>query len=64
MKLLYLVLRQVAGKWKMPPHATMFGFDFRQGQEEPVGGDEPKLTRALPPQDAHLMSQGDELKLQ
>ena len=32
--------------------------------EKPVGGDEPKLTRALPPQDGHLMSQGDELKLQ
>jgi len=32
--------------------------------EEPVGRDEPKLTRALPPQDGHLMSQGDELKLQ
>src|SRR5450830_1224793 len=32
--------------------------------EEPVGGEEPKLTRALPPQDSHLMSQGDELKLQ
>ena len=26
--------------------------------------EEPKLTRALPPQDGHLMSQGDELKLQ
>jgi hypothetical protein len=25
--------------------------------EEPVGGDEPKLTRAL--QDGHLMSRGD-----
>ena len=32
--------------------------------EEPVCGEEPKLTRALPPQDSHLMSQGDELKLQ
>ena len=32
--------------------------------EEPVGGEEPKLIRALPPQDGHLMSQGDELKLQ
>jgi len=32
--------------------------------EQPVGGEEPKLTRALPPQDGHLMSQGDELKLQ
>ena len=27
-------------------------------------GEDPKLTRALPPQDSHLMSQGDELKLQ
>ncbi len=32
--------------------------------EEPVGGDEPKLTRTLPPQDGHLMSRGDEPKLQ
>ena len=32
--------------------------------QEPVGGEEPKLTRALPPQDGHLMSQGDEFKLQ
>ena len=32
--------------------------------EEPVRGEEPKLTRALPPQDGQLMSQGDELKLQ
>jgi hypothetical protein len=32
--------------------------------EEPVGGEEPKLTRALPPQDGHQVSQGDELKLQ
>jgi hypothetical protein len=32
--------------------------------EEPVGGEEPKLARALPPQNGHLMSQGDELKLQ
>ena len=32
--------------------------------EEPVGGEEPKLTRALPPKDGHLMSQGDELELQ
>jgi hypothetical protein len=27
-------------------------------EEEPVGGEEPKLTRALPPQDGHLMAQG------
>ena len=32
--------------------------------EQPIGGGEAKLTRALPPQDAHLMSQCDELKLQ
>jgi hypothetical protein len=31
--------------------------------EEPVDGEEPKLTRASPLQDGHLMSQGDELKL-
>ena len=31
--------------------------------EEPVGGEEPKPTWVLPPQDGHLMSQGDELKL-
>ena len=29
-----------------------------------VSGEEPKLTRALPPQDRHLMSQGDELEPQ
>ena len=38
--------------------------DLWPNPEEPVGGDEPKLTRALPPQDGHPMSQGDELKLQ
>src|ERR1035437_9069106 len=32
--------------------------------QEPVGGEEPRATRSLPPQDGHLMSQGDELKLQ
>ena len=32
--------------------------------EQPVSGEQPKLTRALPPQDRHLMSQGDELELQ
>ena len=32
--------------------------------EEPVGGEEPKPTRVLPPHDGHLMAQGDELKLQ
>ena len=52
------------------------GFDQHHGVEDlrpnsvkpnpkqPVGGEEPKLTRALPAQDGHLMSQGDELKLQ
>jgi hypothetical protein len=38
--------------------------DPKPHPEKPVGGEEPKLTRALPPQDGHLMSQGDELKLQ
>ena len=32
--------------------------------EHPVGGEETKLTMALPLQDGHLMSQGDEPKLQ
>ena len=32
--------------------------------KQPVGGEEPKLTRALPAQDGHLMSQRDELELQ
>ena len=32
--------------------------------EQPVGGEEPGLARALPPQDGHLMSQGDELEFQ
>jgi hypothetical protein len=32
--------------------------------DESVGGEEPKLTRASPTQDGHLMPQGDELKLQ
>ena len=31
--------------------------------EEPVCGEEPKLARSLLPQDGHLMSQDDELKL-
>ena len=45
----------VQGLWPNPvkPHP-----------EEQVGEEEPKLIRALPPQDGHLMSQGDELKLQ
>jgi hypothetical protein len=29
-----------------------------------VGEEEPKAARAFPPQDDHLMSRGDELKLQ
>jgi hypothetical protein len=37
---------------------------WKPDPEEAVGGEEPKLTRALPPQDGHLMAQGDELKLQ
>ena len=32
--------------------------------EEPVGGEKPKLTRALPPQDGHLMPKGEKLKFQ
>ena len=32
--------------------------------EQPVGGDEPRPARALPPQDGHLMSQGDEFEFQ
>src|ERR1019366_10051288 len=32
--------------------------------EEPVCAEESKPTRTLTPQDGHLMSQGDELKLQ
>jgi hypothetical protein len=51
------------------------GFDQHHGVEdlrpnsvepnpkEPVGGEEPKLTRALATQDGRLMPQGDELKL-
>ena len=30
----------------------------------PVGGEEPRLARALPTQDGHLVSQSDELELQ
>ena len=32
--------------------------------EEPVCGEQPKPTRALPSQDGHLMSQGNELEFQ
>jgi hypothetical protein len=32
--------------------------------EQPVGGEEPGLARALPAQDCQLMSQGDEFELQ
>ena len=32
--------------------------------EQPVGGEEPGLARALPAQDGQLMSQGDEFELQ
>ncbi len=38
--------------------------DGGQVREKPAGGEVPKLTRALPPQDSHLMSQGNELKIQ
>ena len=52
------------------------GFDQHHGVEDlrpnsvkpnpkqPVGGEEPKLTRPLPAQDGHLVSQREELKLQ
>jgi hypothetical protein len=32
--------------------------------EEPVCAEQPRATLSLPPQDGHLMSQGDEFKLQ
>jgi hypothetical protein len=32
--------------------------------EEPIDGEEPKPTGVLPPQDAHLMSKGNELEFQ
>src|SRR5664280_1630256 len=32
--------------------------------EEPVCAEQPRATWSLPPQDGHLMSQGDEFKLQ
>ena len=32
--------------------------------EEPVGGEEPRSTWVLPPQDSHLMSKGNELEFQ
>ena len=32
--------------------------------EQAVGGEEPRPARALPAQDGHLMSQGDEFELQ
>jgi hypothetical protein len=32
--------------------------------EQPVGGEEPRLSGTLPTQDGHLMSQGDEFDLQ
>ena len=32
--------------------------------EQPVGGEEPRPARALPPQDSQLMSQGDEFEFQ
>ena len=32
--------------------------------EQPVGGEEPRPARALPPQDGHLMLQGDEFEFQ
>ena len=32
--------------------------------EQPVGGEEPRLARALPTQDGHLVSQSNEFELQ
>ena len=32
--------------------------------EQPIGGEEPRLGGALPPQDDQLMSQGDEFEFQ
>jgi hypothetical protein len=32
--------------------------------EQPIGGEEPRLGGALPPQDDQLMSQGDEFQFQ
>ena len=32
--------------------------------EQPVGGEEPRPARALPPQDSQVMSQSNELKFQ
>lgn len=59
----------------MPPDDSCW-FDQRHGVEDlrsnavkrhpekPIGREEPKLARAAAPQHGHLMSQGDELKLQ
>ena len=43
--------------------------DLRPGSvkphpEQPVGGEEPRLARALPTQDGHLVSQSNEFELQ
>jgi hypothetical protein len=43
--------------------------DLRPGSVKPhpeqaVGGEEPRLARALPTQDSHLVSQGNELEFQ
>ena len=32
--------------------------------EQPIGGEEPRLARALPTQDGHLVPQSNELKFQ
>ena len=32
--------------------------------EQPLGGEEPRLARALPTQDGHLVSQSDELEFE
>ena len=45
----------VQGLWPNPvkPHP-----------EQPVGGEEPRLAKALPAQDGHLVPKGDELKFE
>jgi hypothetical protein len=54
------------GPWWIMPVDHEFGASSGKTMSKmpAVCGEEPKLTRALPPQDSHLMSQGDELKLQ
>jgi hypothetical protein len=37
---------------------------IKPNPEQPVGGEELRAAGALPPQDGHLMAQGDEFKFQ